>query len=308
MSALTSNQALSLINAAFAAARAKGYKPMGVVVVDAAGQIKAAAREDGASALRIDIASGKACAAVGIAFAGLIALGLCAGYALLGACWLLMKTEGALKQQAAQWAYRALWFTGLGIAAVSLATPYASPRIFAKWFVLPNLFLLAPIARGRKGEYDTMLQDLAAQGFVRAKVDGEVVDIAEFLNDFEATLAQIVRQTIAPFLGNTTSVYQKIVEAAYAAIERVEAHEHDREKADRKTHPLPGGGDGVPVDGAATDGSDAGAARAAGRAPTRGAARRARRDVRWSTCRRAAKATRAACASPTAPCAAGARA
>ncbi|HOM13247.1 MAG TPA: heme-binding protein [Rubrivivax sp.] len=66
MSALTSNQALSLINTAFAAARAKGYKPMGVVVVDAAGQIKAAAREDGASALRIDIASGKACAAVGM--------------------------------------------------------------------------------------------------------------------------------------------------------------------------------------------------------------------------------------------------
>lgn len=66
MSALTSNQALSLIHTAFAAARAKGYKPMGVVVVDAAGQIKAAAREDGASALRIDIASGKACAAVGM--------------------------------------------------------------------------------------------------------------------------------------------------------------------------------------------------------------------------------------------------
>jgi photosystem II stability/assembly factor-like uncharacterized protein len=43
-------------------------------------------------------------------------------------------------------------------------------------------------------------------------------DIAEFLEDFEATLAQIVRQTIAPFLGNTTSVYQKIVEAAYAGL------------------------------------------------------------------------------------------
>jgi len=43
-------------------------------------------------------------------------------------------------------------------------------------------------------------------------------DIAEFLNDFESTLAQIVRQTIAPFLGNTTSVYQKIVEAAYAGL------------------------------------------------------------------------------------------
>jgi excinuclease ABC subunit A len=41
--------------------------------------------------------------------------------------------------------------------------------------------VLAPVVRGRKGEYDTLLQDLAAQGFVRARIDGEVVDIAEFL-------------------------------------------------------------------------------------------------------------------------------
>lgn len=66
MSALTWSQAQGLIAAAFAAARTKGYKPMGLVVVDAAGQIKAAAREDGATALRIDIATGKACAAAGM--------------------------------------------------------------------------------------------------------------------------------------------------------------------------------------------------------------------------------------------------
>jgi len=41
--------------------------------------------------------------------------------------------------------------------------------------------VLAPVVRGRKGEYDTLLGDLAGQGFVRARVDGEVVDIAEFL-------------------------------------------------------------------------------------------------------------------------------
>jgi len=41
--------------------------------------------------------------------------------------------------------------------------------------------VLAPVVRGRKGEYDTLLQDLASQGFVRARVDGETVDIAEFL-------------------------------------------------------------------------------------------------------------------------------
>jgi excinuclease ABC subunit A len=41
--------------------------------------------------------------------------------------------------------------------------------------------VLAPVVRGRKGEYDTLLQDLSSQGFVRARVDGEVVDISEFL-------------------------------------------------------------------------------------------------------------------------------
>ncbi len=41
--------------------------------------------------------------------------------------------------------------------------------------------VLAPVVRGRKGEYKTLLEDLAGQGFVRARVDGEVVDIAEFL-------------------------------------------------------------------------------------------------------------------------------
>ena len=82
---------------------------------------------------------------VGIAFAILIALCLCAGYALLGGCWLLMKTTAALRLRAAAWSRRALWLTGLGIGAVSIATPYANAAIFAKWFALPNLFLLAPI-------------------------------------------------------------------------------------------------------------------------------------------------------------------
>ena len=41
--------------------------------------------------------------------------------------------------------------------------------------------VLAPVVRARKGEYDALLNELAGQGFVRARVDGEVVDIAEFL-------------------------------------------------------------------------------------------------------------------------------
>ena len=59
-------QARSLIDAALAAARQHGFKPMGVVVLDAAAQVVASAREDGASALRLDIALGKSAAAIGM--------------------------------------------------------------------------------------------------------------------------------------------------------------------------------------------------------------------------------------------------
>ena len=37
--------------------------------------------------------------------------------------------------------------------------------------------VLAPVVRGRKGEYSGLLDELAGQGFTRARVDGEVVDL-----------------------------------------------------------------------------------------------------------------------------------
>ena len=39
--------------------------------------------------------------------------------------------------------------------------------------------VLAPVVRGRKGEYDALLDDLARQGFARARIDGELVELAE---------------------------------------------------------------------------------------------------------------------------------
>ena len=55
--------------------------------------------------------------------------------------------------------------------------------------------VLAPVVHGRKGEYDTLLNDLAGQGFVRARIDGEVVDIDEFLKRDEK-LARYENHTI----------------------------------------------------------------------------------------------------------------
>jgi len=66
MNPLSLAQARTLIDAALAEARAQGFKPMGIVVVDAAAQVVASVREDGASALRLDIAQGKAGAAIGM--------------------------------------------------------------------------------------------------------------------------------------------------------------------------------------------------------------------------------------------------
>ena len=66
MNSLSLAQARSLIDAALKAARELGFRPMGVVVVDAAAQVVASAREDGATALPLDIALGKAAAAVGM--------------------------------------------------------------------------------------------------------------------------------------------------------------------------------------------------------------------------------------------------
>jgi len=78
-------------------------------------------------------------------FSAAIGLALVAAYCLMGAGWLIIKTEGPLQLKAVQWARGSLWFTAAGIAAISLATPLVSASIFAKWFSFPNVFLLLPI-------------------------------------------------------------------------------------------------------------------------------------------------------------------
>lgn len=80
-----------------------------------------------------------------LAFALFTGLALVAGYALLGATWLIMKAEGPLQLQAVAWARGSLLLCALGVAAVSIATPLVSQQIFDKWFSFPNILLLAPI-------------------------------------------------------------------------------------------------------------------------------------------------------------------
>ena len=80
-----------------------------------------------------------------LGFGILAGLGLMCGYCLVGSGWLIMKTEGELQRKAVRWARVALWGTAAGMALVSLATPLISPRVFEKWFALPQFFLLLPV-------------------------------------------------------------------------------------------------------------------------------------------------------------------
>ena len=66
MKNLTLDQATQILQGAMQAARAANYKPMGIVVLDASGQLVSFVREDGASMFRFDIARGKAWGAVGM--------------------------------------------------------------------------------------------------------------------------------------------------------------------------------------------------------------------------------------------------
>ena len=78
-------------------------------------------------------------------FSFLIALTLPTLYIMLGAGWLMMKTEDALYMKAIAWAKKAILPMGLGLLLISIATPIVSEEIAAKWFSFPNIIGLCPI-------------------------------------------------------------------------------------------------------------------------------------------------------------------
>jgi len=43
--------------------------------------------------------------------------------------------------------------------------------------------VIAPVVRGRKGTYETLVADLSADGFARVRIDGEVMDLADIAGD-----------------------------------------------------------------------------------------------------------------------------
>lgn len=67
------------------------------------------------------------------------------GYALLGATWLIVKTEGNLQDQLYKAAKILLGLVAFFLVAVSVWTPFIELRVMERWFTLPNFFYLSPL-------------------------------------------------------------------------------------------------------------------------------------------------------------------
>lgn len=134
----------------------------------------------------------------GLLFSAGIALTLPAAYAMLGVGWLLMKTDGDLQRKATRWGRRVLWPMGLALLGISLATPLVSHTVFAKWFVLPELFALLPIPLACVAAFFAIRHVLATERVVTAGY-GWIV--------FAATVLIFV----LAFLGLAYSIYPYIV-------------------------------------------------------------------------------------------------
>jgi cytochrome bd ubiquinol oxidase subunit II len=78
-------------------------------------------------------------------FSVLTGIALVFGYGLLGAGWLVLKTEGDVQARARRYGRVCLVVVLIGIVVVSLWTPLASDAVFRRWFSWPNILILSPV-------------------------------------------------------------------------------------------------------------------------------------------------------------------
>ena len=78
--------------------------------------------------------------------------------------------------------------------------------------------VLAPVVRGRKGEYDALLDDLAKQGFARVRVDGETVELSERATVNLARYEQHTIEVVVDRLVRRSDIRQRLTESMETAL------------------------------------------------------------------------------------------
>jgi cytochrome d ubiquinol oxidase subunit II len=81
-------------------------------------------------------------------FAMMVGASLCGGYVLLGATWLIHRTEGEVHEKSKAWARWGLLWVALAVALVSIGTPLVSETVRERWFHFPRTLplMLLPLA------------------------------------------------------------------------------------------------------------------------------------------------------------------
>ena len=93
-------------------------------------------------------------------FAIVTGISLVFGYALLGATWLVMKTEDETQAWARNAAKYVLGFVAIAMAVVSITMPFIDERISELWFSTPNIYYLLPIPLLTTVAFITLWRDL----------------------------------------------------------------------------------------------------------------------------------------------------
>lgn len=78
-------------------------------------------------------------------FSFLTGIALVCGYGLLGATWMIIKSEGRLQRKMVHYAKGLLVLVSLFLVFVSIWTPLHSTEIFNRWYSFPNVLLLSPL-------------------------------------------------------------------------------------------------------------------------------------------------------------------
>ncbi len=141
-----------------------------------------------------------------------IAITLPTAYAMLGAGWLIMKTDGELQLKAVRWARKVLWPMGVALVGISLATPLVSPNVFDKWFAMPQFLGLLPIPVACAVAFFAAFHVTGREQVVKAGY-GWVV------------FASTVLIFVLSFLGLSYSIYPYIVIDRLTVWEAASAHE-----------------------------------------------------------------------------------
>jgi cytochrome d ubiquinol oxidase subunit II len=78
-------------------------------------------------------------------FTVLCGVAVVVGYGLLGACWLIWRTEGEMQNRARRYAEVLGFITLALIGVVSLWSPFLNPVFYHRWFDWPGLLMTAPV-------------------------------------------------------------------------------------------------------------------------------------------------------------------